>query len=167
MAVVEEKRVSRQAREMEDLMLSFMLIMTLMAAVEVNISIYYLLFCWNPDFWHWLWPRNSDSKALSSWVDWQRIDIWSWNYNQSIEHNESFPKRHASPSYDFYKLRWEGLGEFRGNSNAWHWMMVKWRGMELLQRIYRILHWIGFQMSHYSFSNDYYKPRYQRRRDFG
>ena len=37
-AVVEYKRVSRQAREMEDLMLSLMLIMTLTAAVEINMS---------------------------------------------------------------------------------------------------------------------------------
>ena len=38
---LEYKRVSRQAREMEDLMLSLMLIMTLKAVVEVNMSIYY------------------------------------------------------------------------------------------------------------------------------
>ena len=48
---VEQSRVSRQAREMEDLMLSLMLIMTMMAAVEMNVSISVdlLLFCQNPN----------------------------------------------------------------------------------------------------------------------
>ena len=41
MMSVEQIRVSRQAREMEDLMLSLMLIMTLTAAVGVNMSLYY------------------------------------------------------------------------------------------------------------------------------
>ena len=41
LVVVKEKRVSRQAREMEDLMLSLMLIITMLltAVVEVNMSI--------------------------------------------------------------------------------------------------------------------------------
>jgi len=47
---VEQKRVSRQAREMEDVMLSLMLlIMTLTAVVEVNVSISFS-FCQNPNF---------------------------------------------------------------------------------------------------------------------
>ena len=39
MMSVEQIRVSRQAREMEDLMLSLMLLMTMTAVVEVNTSI--------------------------------------------------------------------------------------------------------------------------------
>ncbi len=37
---------------------------------------------------------NSDSMGRFSWDDWQNIDIWLYNYNQSIELDERIPKRH-------------------------------------------------------------------------
>jgi len=46
---VEQKRVSRQAREMEDVILSLMLIMTMTAVVEVTTFIC-KPFCQNPAF---------------------------------------------------------------------------------------------------------------------
>ena len=54
---------------------------------------------------------NPDCRGRFSWVHWQKIGITPWNYDQSIEHNESFPKRHSLPSYDHYKPRYWGLGE--------------------------------------------------------
>ena len=52
-------------------------------------------------------------------------------------------------------------------SSACDWMMTKWREVELIQRVYCILHWTSFRMSHYSPSNDYYKPRYQGKGEVG
>eukprot|EP00985_Skeletonema_marinoi_P020474 scaffold12185_cov72-Skeletonema_marinoi.AAC.2 len=65
LVVVKEKRVSRQAREMEDLILSLMFIMTLTAAVEVNMSLYYSFVeirIFDADFG----ASKSDSNPLSS-----------------------------------------------------------------------------------------------------
>ena len=76
---------------------------------------YYCYFCHcigNLDLDCWCGASNPDCRGRFSWVDWQKIDIWPWDYNQSIEHNESFPKRHSLPSYDHYKPRYWGLGEF-------------------------------------------------------
>ena len=53
------------------------------------------LHCWF-GAWHW------DSRILSSWVEWQKIDICSWNYNKSIELDKSFLKHCSSPCYDKY-----------------------------------------------------------------
>ena len=86
---------------------------TALTAVEVAvITLVCKPFCQNPDFWLWSWPSNSDFNPLSSWVDWQRIDITPSNYNQSIEFDLSFLNHHSSLSYYYYNLRYGGLGQF-------------------------------------------------------
>jgi len=140
------------------------MITTLTAVVaEVNILISFS-FCQNPDFWLWFGASKSDSNPLSSWYEWQNIDIMPWNHHQSIELALSFLKRHSSPSYYYYKLRYQGLGGFGGNSSACDLLMAKYLvGIGAISLDF-ILHWISFQMSHSSPSNDCYKPRYEGRR---
>ena len=58
------------------------------------------------------------SNPLFSLNDSQKVVQWSYKYAQSIELALSFPKRHSSPYYYYYKIRYEGLGEFGGNSSA-------------------------------------------------
>ena len=41
--------------------------------------------------------RHSDCRGRFTSVDWQRIDIWPWNCNQSIERNERIRNHYSSP----------------------------------------------------------------------
>ena len=103
------KRVSR--RRVSCTYLLMIITMTTLAVVvvhtETSTLIYYILvFFFKIEIFDFRLHKFGFYTPLSSWVDWQKIEITPWKYHESIERNETIPKRHSTSWYDHYKPRY-------------------------------------------------------------